>query len=308
MTAAPTAGDVGAPPGESTPRRADVKRKRRDWRQFVGFGPAAILFGVFFIAPLCLIVVYSFWETKNYELVPAFTTKNYHTIITTSTYVKTFGKTVLMAFLATITTLGLAFPLCYWLVRYVPKKLQRVLFLLVILPFWTSYLLRVYAWVAILGDNGAINSLLKVLGLTHEPIRLFLYDNPGVYIVLVYLYFPFAALTLYASLERFDWRLLHAAVDLGATPMRAIATTLLPQMRLAMVTAGIFVFIPILGEYLAPAAIGGTNGVMMGNLVANFFSGYLLPLGSAASVLIALVILIVLILFRRSLDTKDIYG
>ena len=308
MTAAPTAGDVGAPPGKSAPRRADVKRQRRDWRQFVGFGPAAILFGVFFIAPLCLIVVYSFWETKNYELVPAFTTKNYHTIITTSTYVKTFGKTVLMAFLATITTLGLAFPLCYWLVRYVPKKLQRVLFLLVILPFWTSYLLRVYAWVAILGDNGAINSVLKALGLTHEPIRLFLYDNPGVYIVLVYLYFPFAALTLYASLERFDWRLLHAAVDLGATPMRAIVTTLLPQMRLAMVTAGIFVFIPILGEYLAPAAIGGTNGVMMGNLVANFFSGYLLPLGSAASVLIALVILIVLIIFRRSLDTKDIYG
>ena len=306
MTASTTADDVGGPPGKS-PRPADVKKERRDWRQFVGFGPAAILFGVFFIAPLCLIVVYSFWITKNYELVPAFTTKNYHTIITTSTYVKTFGKTVLMAFLATITTLALAFPFCYWLVRYVPKRLQRVLLLLVILPFWTSYLLRVYAWVAILGDNGAINSLLKALHLTHAPIRLFLYDNPGVFIVLVYLYFPFAALTLYASLERFDWRLLHAAVDLGATPMRAIVNTLLPQMRLAMVTAGIFVFIPILGEYLAPAAIGGTNGVMMGNLVANFFSGYLLPLGSAASVLIALVILVVLILFRRSLDTKDIY-
>jgi ABC-type spermidine/putrescine transport system permease subunit I len=308
MTAVSTAGEVGSPPGRSDRRRADVKRERRDWRQYVGFAPAALLFGVFFIAPLCLIVVYSFWQTKNYELVPAFTTKNYETIITTGTYVKTFVKTVIMALLATITTLALAFPLCYWLVRYVPKKLQRVLFLLVILPFWTSYLLRVYAWVAILGDNGAINSLLKAVGLTHEPIRLFLYDNPGVYIVLVYLYFPFAALTLYASLERFNWRLLHAAVDLGASPMRAIATTLLPQMRLAMVTAGIFVFIPILGEYLAPAAIGGTNGVMMGNLVANFFSGYLLPLGSAASVLIALVILIVLILFRRSLDAKDIYG
>ena len=308
MTVASPAREAGGGPGESEPRRADVRKERRDWRQFVGFAPAAILFGVFFIAPLCLIVVYSFWETKNYELVPAFTTKNYQTIITTSTYVKTFAKTVLMAFLATIATLALAFPLCYWLVRYVPKKLQRVLFLLVILPFWTSYLLRVYAWVAILGDNGAINSLLKFVGLTHEPIRLFLYDNPGVFIVLVYLYFPFAALTLYASLERFNWRLLHAAVDLGASPMRAIATTLLPQMRLAMVTAGIFVFIPILGEYLAPAAIGGTNGVMMGNLVANFFSGYLLPLGSAASVLIALVILIVLIVFRRSLDTKDIYG
>jgi spermidine/putrescine transport system permease protein len=307
MTVGSTA-EAGVEPGASAPRPADVKRERRDWRQYVGFYPAAIVFGVFFIAPLCLIVVYSFWQTKDYELVPAFTWDNYHKIIATNTYVRTFGKTVVMAFAATITTLLLAFPFCYWLVRYVPKRLQRVLFLLVILPFWTSYLLRVYAWVAILGDKGAINGLLKALGLTHEPIRLFLYDNPGVYIVLVYLYFPFAALTLYASLERFDWRLLHAAVDLGATPMRAVALVLLPQMKLAMVTAGIFVFIPILGEYLAPAAIGGTHGVMMGNLISNFFSGYLLPLGSAASVLIALVILAVLILFRRSLDTKDIYG
>ena len=307
MTVASTARDAGGGPGESESRRADVKKERRDWRQYVGFVPAAILFGVFFIAPLCLIVVYSFWITRNYELIPAFTKSNYATIITTSTYLRTFLKTVVMAFLATLTALALAFPFCYWLVRYVPKRLQRVGLLLVVLPFWTSYLLRVYAWVAILGDHGAINSLLKALGLTHQPIRLFLYDNPGVFIVLVYLYFPFAALTLYASLERFDWRLLHAAVDLGASPMRAIANTLLPQMRLAMVTAGIFVFIPILGEYLAPAAIGGTNGVLMGNLVANFFSGYLLPLGSAASVMIAMVILIVLILFRRSLDTKDIY-
>ncbi|WP_284227288.1 ABC transporter permease [Mycobacterium antarcticum] len=255
-----------------------------------------------------MIVVYSFWQTKDYELVPAFTKSNYESILTTNTYIRTFVKTVVMALLATISALALAFPFCYWLVRYVPKRLQRVGILFVVLPFWTSYLLRVYAWVAILGDHGAINSLLKALGFTHEPIRLFLYDNPGVFIVLVYLYFPFAALTLYASLERFDWRLLHAAVDLGATPIRAIANTLLPQMRLAFVTAGIFVFIPILGEYLAPAAIGGTNGILMGNLVANFFAGYLLPLGSAASVLIALVILIVLIVFRRSLDTKDIYA
>src|SRR6478609_7918093 len=226
MTAVATAGDVAAPPGKSAPRRADVKKQRRDWRQYVGFAPAAALFGVFFIAPLCLIVVYSFWITKNYELVPAFTKNNYATIITTSTYIRTFLKTVVMALLATITALALAFPFCYWLVRYVPKRLQRVGILLVVLPFWTSYLLRVYAWVAILGDHGAINSLLKALGLTHQPIRLFLYDNPGVFIVLVYLYFPFAALTLYASLERFNWRLLHAAVDLGASPMRAIANTL----------------------------------------------------------------------------------
>ncbi|MGY3317253.1 ABC transporter permease [Arthrobacter sp. TE12232] len=297
-----------AGPGPANPRSRVARRERKNWRQYVGFTPAAVVFGVFFIAPLCLIVVYSFWQTKDYTLVPGFTTKNYEAIATTDTYIKTLGKTILMAFLATATTLAIAFPFCYWLVRYVPPRLQRVLFLLVILPFWTSYLLRVYAWVAILGDNGAINVLLKNLGLVDEPVRLFLYDTPGVFIVLVYLYFPFAALTLYSSLDRFDWRLLRAGVDLGASPMRSLMTILLPQMKLAMVTAGIFVFIPILGEYVAPSIVGGTNGVLMGNLIANFFAGYLLPLGSAASVLIALVILTLLVLFRRGLDTKDLYG
>ncbi|WP_426518861.1 ABC transporter permease [Diaminobutyricibacter sp. McL0618] len=289
-------------------RVAAARRQRRNWRQYVGFTPALVVFGIFFVAPLCLIVVYSFWTTKNYNLIPGFTLDNYKTIVTTDTYIKTFGKTILMATLATATTLALAFPFCYWLVRYVPAKLQRLLILLVILPFWTSYLLRAYAWVAILGDNGAINVFLKSVGLTDQPVKFFLYDNPAVYIVLVYLYFPFAALTLFASLERFDWRLLRAAVDLGASPMRSLVTILLPQMKLAMVTAGIFVFIPILGEYVAPQIVGGTNGVLMGNLIANFFSGYLLPLGSAASVLVALVIVVLLVLFRKGLDTKDIYG
>jgi len=298
--------DAGTEP--ATTRSRAARRERKNWRQYVGFTPAAVVFGIFFIAPLCLIVAYSFWQTKDYNLVPDLTTKNYETIATTDTYIKTLGKTILMAFLATATTLAIAFPFCYWLVRYVPPRLQRVLFLLVILPFWTSYLLRVYAWVAILGDNGAINVLLKNLGLVDEPVRLFLYDTPGVFIVLVYLYFPFAALTLYSSLDRFNWSLLRAGVDLGASPMRSLVTILLPQMKLAMVTAGIFVFIPILGEYVAPSIVGGTNGVLMGNLIANFFAGYLLPLGSAASVLIALVILVLLVLFRRGLDTKDIYG
>jgi ABC-type spermidine/putrescine transport system permease subunit II len=110
MSVASTARDAGGGPDESERQRTDVKKERRDWRQYVGFVPAAVLFGVFFIAPLCLIVVYSFWITKNYELVPAFTKNNYATIITTSMYVKTFGKTVLMAFLATFDRAGIGVP------------------------------------------------------------------------------------------------------------------------------------------------------------------------------------------------------
>ena len=178
-----------------------------------------------------------------------------------------------MALLATVTTLGLAFPLCYWLVALCAQALQRVLFLLVILPFWTSYLLRVYAWVAILGDKGAMNSVLEVSGsdprtgspvLVRQSRRL---HRPGLPVLPV--------------------RRAHPVRIAGAVRLAAAACChgfgrhadaghrhhVVPADALAIMTAGIFVFIPILGEYLAPAAIGGTNGVMMGNLVANFFSG-----------------------------------
>ena len=293
----------------STETTAGRPRKRlKGLAQFAGFAPASVLFGLFFIAPLGLIVVYSFWRTKDYSLVHDWNLGNYRTFLHTRTYLKTFLKTVVMGVLATATTIGLAMPFCYWLVRYVSKRLQRTLLLLVVLPFWTSYLLRVYSWVAILGDNGALNTVLNKVGVTSGAHRYLLYDNPGVYLVLVYLYFPFAVLTLYASLERFDWNLLRAARDLGATPAAALRRVVAPQMRLSIATASIFVFIPILGEYLAPQVVGGTKGVMIGNLIANFFAGFLLPLGSAASVLVALVIVVLLVIFRRSLDTGDVYA
>ena len=178
---------------------------------------------------------------------------------------------------------------------------------LVILPFWTSYLLRVYSWLNILGDEGAINRFLRWTGVTHQPVSLFIYDRPAVILVLVYLYFPFAALTLYASLERFDWNQFKAAMDLGAPPRVAVTRILIPQMKAGVTTAVIFVFIPILGEYLAPQLVGGTKGVMIGNLIVNFFSGAQYTRGAAAALLIAVLIVILLVIFRRSLEVRDPY-
>src|SRR2546423_378384 len=135
-----------------------------------------------------------------------------------------------------------------------------------------------------------------------------LYDRPAVVLVLVYLYFPFAALTLYASLERFDWDQFKAAMDLGATPRTAIRKILLPQIKPGITTAVIFVFIPILGEYLAPQLVGGAKGVMIGNLIANFFVRGQYTRGAAAALLIAVLIVVLLVIFRRSLEIKDAYG
>jgi ABC-type spermidine/putrescine transport system permease subunit I len=216
--------------------------------------------------------------------------------------------TAWVAIAATALTIAIAFPFAYWLARYVPKRLQAVLLVLVILPFWTSYLLRVYSWLNILGERGALNRFLEWMGLTHHPVSFFLYDRPAVVLVLVYLYFPFAALTLYASLERFDWDQFKAAMDLGATPGTAIRRIMLPQIKPGIVTAVIFVFIPILGEYLAPQLVGGARGVMIGNLIVNFFQGAQYTRGAAAALLIAALIVVLLVLFRRSLEVEDAYG
>ena len=275
--------------------------------QYAGFIPALILYGLFFVAPLCLIIAYSFWQTVDYNVVHDWTLDNYHYFFSVPTYIRTFWATIWVSVSATAITILIAFPFTYWLVRYVPRKLQGLLLVLVVLPFWTSYLLRVYSWLNILGEGGAINRFLQWAHITHAPVSLFLYDRPAVILVLVYLYFPFAVLTLYASLERFDWNQFKAAMDLGAPPRTAITRIMLPQMRAGITTAVIFVFIPILGEYLAPQLVGGARGVMIGNLIVNFFSGGQYTRGAAAALLIAGLIVLLLLVFRRSLRVEEPY-
>ena len=293
---------------------ATLERRRRLPRigtgltSYAGFIPAILLLGLFFLVPLGIIVCYSFWETIDYSVVHIWTTDNYRYFFSVSAYVSTMWATLWVAVLATVIAIGLAFPFAYWLSRYVPRRLRMPLLVLVIVPFWTSYLLRVYSWLTILGEKGILNRFLQWTGLTHHPLSVLLYDRPAVILVLVYLYFPFGALTLYSSIERFDWNQLRAAMDLGASPLQAIFRILVPQIKPGLVTAVIFVFIPILGEYLTPQIVGGTGGVMIGNLIVNFFQAAEYTRGAAASLLIALFIVGLLAIFRKSLSSADAYG
>src|SRR5437867_105967 len=305
----PSVGATQPPADVALPAARPGRRAWSSWLgEYAGFGPALVLFGVFFLVPLGLIVCYSFWQTVDYNVVHHWTVDNYRYFFSVPTYVSTMWATVWVSVAATALTLLIAFPFAYWLARYVPKRYQKILLVLVILPFWTSYLLRVYSWINILGPEGAINRFLHWTGLTSQPLSFFLYDRPAVILVLVYLYFPFAALTLYAALERFDWDQFKAAMDLGAPPRTAMVRILLPQIRPGIVTAVIFVFIPILGEYLAPQLVGGAKGVLIGNLIVNFFSGAAYTRGAAASLLIAALIVVLLVIFRRSLEIKDPYA
>jgi ABC-type spermidine/putrescine transport system permease subunit I len=292
----------------TAPGRVRLPRIATGLVSYLGFLPAIVLLGLFFLVPLGIIVCYSFWETIDYSVVHHWTLDNYYYFFSVTAYVSTMWATLWVATLSTAIAIGLAFPFAYWLSRYVPRRLRTPLLVLVIVPFWTSYLLRVYSWLTILGSKGVLNRFLQWTGLTHHPLGLFLYDRPAVILVLVYLYFPFGALTLYSSIERFDWNQLRAAMDLGASPLQAIFRILVPQIRPGIITAIIFVFIPILGEYLTPQIVGGTGGVMIGNLIVNFFQAAEYTRGAAVSLLIAGFIVVLLLVFRKSLSAKEAYG
>jgi ABC-type spermidine/putrescine transport system permease subunit I len=276
----------------------------RGTARYGGLVPAAVLLGGVFGFALVLTLLYSFWRVVDFEVVPEWTLENYTYFFSVGTYVRTFTATLAMVTIATALTLAVALPFAYWLARYVSPRWRRLLLVAVVLPFFASYLLRIYAWMGILGQNGAINRALQAVGITDEPVSVLLFNRPAVVLVLVYLYFPFAVLALYVALEQFDWSQLKAAMDLGARGPTAARRVLLPQIRPGVVTAVIFVAVPMLGEYVTPLLVGGTRGVMVGNLIANFFETGEYSRGAAAALLIALFVVAILVRFRRSLELR----
>jgi len=278
-------------------------------RELAPFIPAALLLGILFFLPLGVMFIFSLWTTNaNLDIVPTWNLDNYAQFFQTGAYVRTLAKTVAMG--AAVTTICLLFSLAvaYFLARYISRRWARVALLVIIVPFWSSYLLRVYSWQAILGEKGALNQVLMGLGLISEPSRLFVYNDIGTFIVLTYVYLPFAILVLYASLERFDYTQLTAAQDLGASPSRAFRYILLPQIRPGLITAAIFVFIPILGEFLTPSMVGGASGLLIANLIQTFFKNALVPQGAALGLLIVAFVTVLLIIFRKYLRVEDVYA
>jgi ABC-type spermidine/putrescine transport system permease subunit I len=271
-----------------------------------GFLPISVLQVGFFLAPLVVMVLYSLWKAEGVRIIHAWTLQNYVNFFTTRMYFITLLKTFGISVAVTLLALLAGYPFAYFLVRYVRKQWQIPLLMLVIIPFWTSYLLRVYAWMGILGRKGVINSLLMALHLIKEPLSFLLYNNMSVTLVFLYLYLPFAIITLYAAIEKFDFTQMSAAADLGAPPWRAFLEIMLPQTKQGVITAFIFIFIPMLGEYIAPKLVGGTSGTMIAILIVNLFRGFQIPQGAAVALSIAVLITIVLIIFRRYLRIEEL--
>ncbi len=271
------------------------------------FLPGFAMLVFLFLIPLVIMLAYSLWRTNdNFDLVREWNLNNYLRFFNQPTYLRTLGKTILMGAAVTFACLSVGLTFTYFLVRYVSRRWQRLILLAVIVPFWTSYLLRVYAWQAILGETGALNQFLMATGLIKEPSTLFVYNDLSVFVVVSYVYFPFAVLALYAALEKFDFTQLNAAQDLGARPDQAFRHILLPQIRPGIITACIFVFIPILGEFLTPTLVGGGSGALIANLIVNFTRQAQYPEGAALAIVIATFVTILLIIFRRYLRVEDV--
>jgi spermidine/putrescine transport system permease protein len=246
----------------------------------------AIWFTVFFIAPLLIIILYSFLKKGLYGgVVMEFSLAAYRSLGNHSLIIIII-RTVSASVLATILTIFIALPCGYFMAK---SKNQTFLLLLIIIPFWTNFLIRVFAWMNILGNNGFLNELLIRLGLIGESIH-FLYNQKVVILVLVYMYLPYAILPLYATIDKFDFSLLEAARDLGATKPQSMVKVLLPNIRSGVYTAVLFTFIPIFGAYAVPLLVGGKDSYMLGNVIADQLTkSRNWPLASAISLVLTAV-------------------
>ncbi|MEI2417724.1 ABC transporter permease subunit [Orrella sp. JC864] len=225
--------------------------------------------------------------------------RGYVMLFTDSLYFDTYVNSLKMAAVTTLWCVLIGYPIAYYIARSRPG-LRNLLLLAVILPFWTSLLLRVYAWVGILRNDGLLNNFLMWLGVISSPLEIYRTDL-AVYIGMIYAYLPFFILPLYANLVKLDVRLLEAAYDLGARPWQAFVRVTLPLSRPGIIAGAMLVFIPCVGEYVIPEMLGGANTLMMGRVMWNeFFTNTDWPMAASITVVMVAALLVPLALFQYS--------
>lgn len=224
--------------------------------------------------------------------------KNYWFILTHYSYLLVLLSSIKIALIATIVCILIGYPLAYAIVKTTPRW-RAVLFFLMILPYWTSFLLRAYAWIVILQNNGLINQLLQALHLTHMPVHL-LYNDFSVYLGLVYGYLPFFVLPLYATLVKLDNTYLEAAYDLGCSPLKAFFTITVPLSAQGIIAGALLVFIPCVGEVVVPQILGGIHTLMIGNVIwQGFFVGNNWCLSSALAIGMLVILVVPIVWFQK---------
>lgn len=234
---------------------------------WLSLGPGLAILAAFSLVPLLLVGVFTFWRSSLFGLEPAWTLDNYRRFFDSPVYVRLLVKSLRTAVTVTLLTLLLAYPLAYFMAR-VLRRGRVIGIILLMIPFWTSYLVRTFGWLPILGRRGLLNQLLVGAGIVDRPLDVFLYNEFSVHLGLLYVYLPFAAIPIFLSLDRLDSTLLDAAADLGAGPARTFWRVTVPLTLPGILGGGLMVFLLGFGAYVTPALLGGPSGILFGNLVA----------------------------------------
>ncbi|MEN9937992.1 MAG: hypothetical protein RLZZ387_4571 [Chloroflexota bacterium] len=295
-----------APPlGAQDGALEDARRRGERARLTALLSPGLIYLLLFFATPLLVIVLYSLatpGATGRVEW--TFTLDNYITLFTRDIYVNAYLRSLWTGVLTTAVCLVIGYPLALFIVRQ-PPGVRTALLFLILIPFWTNFLVRTYAWMILLSNNGPINSLIQSLGLPRQP----LYPSEGAVLVgLVYGQLPFMVLPLYASLARFDFTLMEAAADLGADRWRAFGRVMLPLTMPGVAAGSVLVFIPTVGQFVVSDLLGGAKVDLLGNLLQRLFmrsNPPNWPLGSAMAIVFMLVLTVVILLYFRATTEED---
>jgi spermidine/putrescine transport system permease protein len=268
--------------------------------------PSVLWLLVFLVAPLIIVVVVSLATRGPYgKTIYEFTPGNFLRAFDTL-YLPAYWRTVWIASVTTVLTAAVSFPVSYYIALRARPNWKRVLLVLTVIPFWTSFLIRTYSWILLLRSEGVINSALMRLGFIDEPLKL-LYSDFAVLVGQVYAELPFMILPIYVALERLDTRLLEAAQDLGANRFWTFVKVTLPLSRPGLMAGTVLVFIPSLGAFITPDLLGGAKSVMIGNLIQNQFALLNQPFGSALSlILTAAVLLLLAVAMKAGLKATEL--
>jgi spermidine/putrescine transport system permease protein len=262
--------------------------------------PPILWVALFLLLPYLLMFLHSFWTVRDGVILHHWNLDNYFTLFKNPLYVQVLFRTVRIAASVTILSVLLGYPLAYFL-SFQAGPGKELLYQLVIVPLWVSYLVRGYAWKTILGSDGVLNGFLQYLHITHGPVSALLYSPFAVVLMLTHIYTPFVFLPIYASLEHIPRPLIEASQDLGASPRKTFFRVILPLSFPGLLAGATFAFVLSLGDFLAPLLVGGPSGTMIANLVQSLFgAAYDWPLGAAISVFILIITLSLLALTQRA--------
>jgi spermidine/putrescine transport system permease protein len=261
--------------------------------------PPLLWVGLFLLLPYALMFAHSFWLVRDGFLVHQWSLQNYYKLLGNPLYVEVLLRTMRIAGAVTLLSLLLGYPLAYYLSFHAGRR-KELLYQLVIVPLWVSYLVRGYAWKTILGSAGVLNGFLQYLHLTHEPVGFLLYSPFAVVVMLTHIYTPFVLLPIYAALEHIPRPLVEASQDLGASQSATFLRVILPLSMPGLLAGATFAFVLSLGDFLAPLLVGGPSGTMIANIVQSLFgAAYDWPLGAAVSVCILSITVTLLFLTER---------